>query len=149
MNVELPRLVVLSRQHVQGYRGSEPYVVISIRPPDMSPVKLRLDPMRRARINVVFNDVAPQWGHTGEREVLFTAEQAARIAAFVLKHKDATIVINCIAGISRSAGVAIGIRTALGFDSGEFGNAPFDPNPHVRELMHNELVRALERRGTP
>ena len=136
-----PRIIVLSRLHARGFRGGEPYVVISIRSPGDSALALRPDPLRRARMNLVFIDGAPEWGHEQPKAVLLTPDQAERIARFLARHSDVTIVINCGAGISRSAGVAIGIRSALGFDAGEFAEAPYDPNPHVRRLVHDAITQ--------
>ena len=56
-----PIITVLSRDHVRKYRGDKPYILTSIHSPRMRPVKLRPDPMRRARINLCFHDTSPQW----------------------------------------------------------------------------------------
>ncbi len=138
-----PRIVVLSRDQARSFRAQVPYIVISIHPPGIAPVKLYPDKMRKGRINLEFNDGAPDWGHDGTADVLMSEQQAARIAAFVGKHlNDTMIVINCMQGISRSAAVAAGIRTGLGFEAEEYELAPYDPNPHVRRLVH-AAVRAV------
>ena len=134
--MEPPRIIVLSRLQVRNFRCREPYVVVSIRSPGDPPVKLKPDAMRKARINLDCIDGAPEWGNEKTDAVLLSPRQADRIAALVTRYRETcTIVVNCVAGISRSAGVAIGIRTGLGFDAGEFAAAPYDPNPHVKRLV--------------
>jgi predicted protein tyrosine phosphatase len=136
-----PHIVVHSREGVRRFRGIKPYIVISIHPPEVRPVSLRPDQLRLSRINLVCHDAAPEWGHNEANSTLFTPEQAERIARFITRHASAMIVMNCVAGISRSAGVAVGIRTAFVFNAGEFAGAPYDPNPHVARLVHDAIAK--------
>ena len=128
---------VLSRANATRYRGRAPYVVISIRSPGESPPKLRDDPFRVARLNLIFDDWAPSWGP--DEAVLMTEEHASRLAKFVTRHLPSTkhLVVHCRMGISRSAGVAVGILEALGESPNEFTEPPFEPNQHVRQLVRN------------
>lgn len=130
-------MLVLSRLNATRYRGREPYVVISIRSPGESLPKLRDDPFRVARLNLIFDDWAPSWGP--DEAVLMSEEHASRLANFLARHLPSTkhVVVHCQMGISRSAGVAAGILEALGESPSEFTQPPFDPNPHVRQIVRD------------
>jgi len=121
---------------MMGFRGTEPYAVISIRSSDQPVLKLRPDALRLARINLAFYDTTPEWEKRLEAPVAAMTEfQAQRIAKFVAKHASrATIVVHCLAGISRSSGVAAGISAALGGDDA-FRRPRHEPNPHVQRLV--------------
>jgi predicted protein tyrosine phosphatase len=123
------------------FRHDTPYVVISIRSPGDSIPKLRFDPFRVARINLAFWDTTPKWEANLDEPVPAMSElDAKRIAKFVASHwGQRHIVIHCVAGISRSAGAAAGILDAFSLDPREFESAPYEPNPHVREMVSREL----------
>lgn len=66
--------------------------------------------MCRAKLNLAFNDTDT------ESDNSFTLDQAKQVVNFLDEHLDSTIiwlVINCEAGISRSAGLAVGIDEAV------------------------------------
>jgi predicted protein tyrosine phosphatase len=132
-----PKLIVLSLHEMRGFRSSEPYVVISIRSPGDRILHLRPDALRLARINLDFWDTTPAWeAQLGMPAEVMTSSQAERIAAFVTKYADrATIVIHCLAGVSRSAGVAAAISAACDGDDAAFLSSRHEPNPHVRDLV--------------
>jgi predicted protein tyrosine phosphatase len=117
-------------------------VVISIRSPGDSLPKLRFDPFRVARINVAFWDTTPKWEANVDNPVPAMSEvEAKRIAKFVASHwGQRHIVIHCVAGISRSAGAAAGILDAFLLDPREFESALYEPNPHVRSMVSQQLM---------
>jgi predicted protein tyrosine phosphatase len=91
-------------------------------------------------MNVACYDDAPEW-RIDETTGFLEERDAQRIAAFVGRYwRECVIVINCIAGISRSAGAAVGIRNGLGLDAGAFGKVPYDPNPHVQRLVKKAVA---------
>ena len=124
------------------FRHESPYVVISIRSPGDSIPKLRFDPFRVARINLAFYDTTPKWEANLDDPVAAMSEvEAKRIAQFVAAHwGQRHIVIHFVAGISRSAGAAAGILDAFSLDPSEFESAPYEPNPHVREMVYRKLM---------
>lgn len=74
-----------------------------------------------------------------EDAVIFTANQAARLARFLRKHRDAgkNIVVHCAAGISRSGAI---VEAALAaFPEYEDRGWPRHPNGHVMRLMKRAL----------
>jgi predicted protein tyrosine phosphatase len=127
------------------FRHDAPYIVLSIRSPGDSIPRLRPDPQRVARINLAFHDTTPEWEERSlEPLIPMSRQDAGRIARFVASHWGRSmIVIHCVAGISRSAGVAAGILDAMSIDAAEFEVPPYDPNPHVRPLVAQELRRRL------
>ncbi len=65
---------------------------------------------------------------------LITAEQARGIRDFVLRHQNDidVLIVHCTEGVSRSAAVAAGILTGLGYDDGDiWHDRRYRPNPLV------------------
>jgi predicted protein tyrosine phosphatase len=137
----LSRIIVLSRLAAVRFRHNADYVVISIRSPGDAIPKLRFDPHRIARINLAFHDTMPELEERSLGKLApMSQADAKRLASFAATHWGRSdIVIHCVAGISRSAGAAAGILDALSLDAREFEGAPYDPNPHVRRLVRQEL----------
>jgi predicted protein tyrosine phosphatase len=142
---EKATLLVMSRRQALRFRGSAPYVVISIRSPGAPIARLRADPMRVARINLAFYDTTPEFEERCSDPIdTMNHDQAKRIATFVAKHWGSrTILIHCLAGISRSVGVAAGTLDALSLDAAAFEQWPYDPNPHVRKIVRAALLAAM------
>ena len=89
--------------------------------------------------------ITPEWEERSLAPLApMSQADATRIAAFAAAHWGrCDIVIHCVAGISRSAGAAAGILDAFSLDAREFNGAPYDPNPHVRRLVHQALALRL------
>jgi predicted protein tyrosine phosphatase len=136
------KLVVLSRRQAIHHRGDAPYVVISIRTPGESIPKLRVDPFRIARINLAIYDTLPEWEALSYQPVpVMTIGDAQRIARFVAHYwARCRIVVHCRLGVSRSAGIAAGVLDALSSDANPYEQAPYEPNPHFRQLMREALA---------
>ena len=142
----------MSRVNATRYRGRDPYIVISIRSPRESVPKLREDPFRVARMNLAFDDWAPEWAavYGTDDAVCMTEAHASRIAQFVARHLQTAkhCVVHCRHGISRSAGVAAGILEALGDASASaFEVPPYEPNPHVRKLVRDAFRAQITAKG--
>lgn len=71
--------------------------------------------------------------------VVMSTQQAARIARFARKHRDAgrNILVHCAAGVSRSGAIAEALAQA--FPEYEDRGWPRFPNGHVRSLMKRAL----------
>jgi predicted protein tyrosine phosphatase len=105
-----------------------------------------------AVLRLLFDDLTPEIAMSirlldGEEVVLFTETHARQIKKFVneAKKKKLEVWTHCKMGISRSAAVA----SVLGLQAGESGNEPFEkaqPNKHVFEVLHRELIQADKRR---
>jgi predicted protein tyrosine phosphatase len=139
------KIIVLSQRQVCGYHGDAPYVVISIRSPGRSIPKLRFDPLRRARINFALHDTIPEWeALSSEPVAVMTRQNAQRIAQFVAQHWEfCDIVVHCKLGVSRSAGVAAGILDAYLLDASPYKHEPYEPNPHFRRMVREQLELLL------
>lgn len=110
---------------------------------------LSADPHRVALLRCEFYDArgsaADPWGRDDvpEKWKLPTVEQVAPVVPFVLEWKNKVdgFVVNCAAGISRSAGVAAGIARLIGVDDAPAYAPPHDPNPLVRNIILAEIAR--------
>lgn len=136
------RLVVLSRFQVTRYLGEAPYVVVSIRSPRDPIARLKSDPLRVARINLAFCDTTPEWEQANSEPLpVMTAADAQRIVQFLARYwARCVVVVHCKFGSSRSAGVAAGILDAFSLDAKAYESDPYEPNPHVRQLMRDALA---------
>jgi predicted protein tyrosine phosphatase len=73
------------------------------------------------------------------RESLFTIEQAHLVIAFLKKHVDVPLVVNCYAGVSRSAAIGKMACHIKGVDDSWICLPKHNPNPYVLELLHQAL----------
>jgi predicted protein tyrosine phosphatase len=107
-----PRIVILSMARAESYQPHGTEVCISITDPKAPPA--RLSPAFRAVLRLGFTDIAepsPLAWH-----VLFTAEHARAILDFIADWGNADrIVIHCMAGLSRSPAVGMGICDLQGW----------------------------------
>jgi predicted protein tyrosine phosphatase len=104
---------VLSRNSVKKFKTSEKHIVISVRDPESNKVEL---PEQKSRLDVLyltFHDLDKE--HPSKTIVLFAKSQAELVWKFVQKYKNNInmIVVNCEAGISRSAGIAGALSKVL------------------------------------
>ena len=138
-------LLVLSRDEIARFSIFMPYVVISIREPDLPAVTIPGEPPKghvvwtsgvRAILRLAFQDVPRPELSTRP----MNARDARRIAAFVQRwqYEVALIVVQCDAGVSRSAAVAAAISDYLNGDCA-WAFKHFRPNRYV----YNLTVRAL------
>ena len=72
-----------------------------------------------------------------------TKDDAVRIHRFVERHKDVNFIVQCDAGVSRSAGVAGALMKHYNGDDGEIFNDPkYRPNMRCYRMVLNELEGA-------
>ena len=151
------QFIVLSRQFSESSlvvrdKCQEPYVWISIRDLDKSFVKPPVDPLRKAVLNVAFDDTEKIDEKFLDRTLKpISDKQAMRIVEFVTAWKDKVnlCLVNCEAGISRSSGTALALSMLLnGHDSDILGTPRFAPNMLVKDKIveHGE---ALANDNTP
>jgi predicted protein tyrosine phosphatase len=92
------------------------------------------------RLRLEFHDL----GMNSPREFwdgLFTVAHAREIKEFVGKH-EGLFVVNCEAGISRSAGTVLALRKFFGGDSGEVYQKAM-PNPFVTSILFRTLIDGM------
>jgi predicted protein tyrosine phosphatase len=133
-------IITRSRTDIQRFKGPGDYAVISINDIATKPPYIHRRPNMKARMNVFFDDCTPTdaFNARGER-VWFemTTDHATRIATFAHAWWDKveTIAIHCVAGISRSTGVAAAIAAHFGQDTSAYYIPPCKPNEHCRALV--------------
>lgn len=152
--------MVLNEEQAQVYAFEQPHVNISIRTPG-SP-KPELSPLatgRRASLFLEFHDVTDPaldgkalselLGHPVQGNIkCFTPEQAKQIIEFYNEWKDSVglVVVNCVAGISRSAGTAAALSVIAGQgDEFIFKNKRYHPNMLVYRLLLNEAFGNVQK----
>lgn len=103
-----PRLLVLSRQRAEAYEPQRSEVCISITAPHDSPA--RLSQKFKSVLRLTFSDIIGGTRIQFPWDVPFASEHATHIIGFISRwrHVD-QIVVHCMAGISRSPGLALGI----------------------------------------
>ena len=126
------KFLVLSRREIQRYKGTKPYVVISISDVREKRARLKPDKFRLSYMYLKLDDIGKPINGYFE----FTKADAHRILSFFYKWSPAVdlIVINCEAGISRSAAVAAALSKVCGQDDSEFFKR-FHPNDLVYKTI--------------
>jgi predicted protein tyrosine phosphatase len=137
-----PELVVLSRKEAERYEPRGIEICISISEPDMAPA--RLSPGFAAVLRLHFSDVTER---SDPADVLFTAAHARAITAFLDEWPSAErVVVHCLAGVSRSPGVALGLCDLRGWPPGALEGSHPAWNRLVRAVLAGcaPAARALE-----
>lgn len=130
------RVYVVDRKQIAVgvlVRGS--YVVITIADPGMSRAAVKNQPGLLDVLSLHFHDAEPWLGNPPNIRLM--DEQDARdIRDFVMQWKDQAdaLVLNCVAGMSRSPAVAIGICQAMGWDCRHIIEDS-QPNAYVLDLV--------------
>jgi len=138
-------ILVFSRETIKEFVTDRPYLLISIRDPKSELVETQDNPNQVARIDLEFSDwdleKFPQLKDKPQLKA-FTKEDAQYIINILrLTEKYINlIVVNCEAGISRSAGVAAALAKCLGQSDEKFFNprGPYCPNRYVYRTLLNE-----------
>jgi len=141
---------VFSQETIQNFVTDRPHIVISIREPDSpgyinKPVEIPSSPNCMGILYLDFCDMDavkyPKTKDFPEIYKLFSKDDARSI----LKMVELTapyinlIAVNCVAGISRSAGVAAALAKCLGQSDEKFFNpkGPYRPNMFVYRTLLN------------
>lgn len=141
----------MSEDKVLRYEEDTPHVLISI----SSPGGGVTPPENDARVEMLrlqFHDVTkcekgdPFFDFlTGHKVEIVppSREDGAKIAAFVLKHRNIPmLIVNCEAGISRSSGIAAAVSKFFNGDDSEFyDSGKYHPNDRIRRFVLEELMR--------
>ena len=127
---------MLSRDHAERYEPRGVEVCISITDPGAAEVPL--SPRFAAVLRMQFNDVEARGlcarGYSDE--ILFGSDHARAIAMFVRRWGHAErIVIHCVAGISRSPAVALGLCDLHGWPTTAIESAKPFWNTLVRRVL--------------
>jgi predicted protein tyrosine phosphatase len=147
------QFVILSQDQVEEYVYEEPHVNISIHSPREAEAKLsELATGRKASLFLEFHDCddvtlngAKISDITGTKALgtiqCITPEHAKQILDFFNTWKDKVdlVVVNCLAGISRSSGTAAALTVVSGgSDEWIFKSKKYHPNMLVYRTILNE-----------
>jgi len=116
------KIKVFSEEAIQTFKTDEKHIVISIQDPRYNFVVLPANTNRLDWVGFWLYDFDEKTGREQYDKFLFNNAQARAIINFVNKWKDEVdlICVNCVAGISRSAGVASAISKILNEDDSYF-----------------------------
>ena len=125
----------MSRSEAEHFWFEPHHALISIREMGYDTPKLHGNPGEVLFLE--FDDTEPQ-SMMRDVDVLYTEEQAAKVARFVRRNSERELLIHCLAGISRSVGMASAIEAWRGGDweTVERGKCP---NSYVRKLTREAL----------
>jgi predicted protein tyrosine phosphatase len=125
-------------QEFSRWNSEGEFALISICGYEDTPAQLEENSTLKEKLFLVFDDVeAP---HKNQ----ITKKQAKQIAKFVKENKDLVdgFIVNCMAGISRSAGVAAAILKYFTNDDTQiFDSANYCPNMTCYREVLNALMR--------
>ena len=116
------RIKVLNKNEVQRFKTEEKHIVISFQDPTHDFVKLPEQPSRLARIGFHCYDLDDDCSQFLYSRFLFERHHAKELLIFIDTWKDKVdlIVINCVAGVSRSMGAAGALGKILNGDDTQF-----------------------------
>jgi len=132
--------IILSQEKAKEFVTDLPYLHISVRDPGDVPVETLTNPNMVARLDLEFSDfdvdINPKILETNIK--VFTKEDAQSILkVFSLTEKYISlVVINCVAGISRSAAIAAALTKLLGQDDSSYFKR-YCPNRYVYRTIIN------------
>lgn len=134
-------LIILGRKHVSRVVPDEPYIVISITDPNTPDARVAESSLCIDVLRLKFHD-SGDYGQPLRDTVVMTNEHARSILDFIGKHRDdiSTIICQCEAGMSRSAGVAAALSHILQGQNKYF-YANFEPNKWVYRTIIDEHQR--------
>lgn len=136
------------RQEIaEGCSRDDDHVHVVITTPGERKIML---PCRKTTLRIFFNDLDPEAirrtkafaENPTKGQMLidgcFTGAHAWEVASFVSMTNPDDVVVNCEAGVSRSAGVVLALRRKYGGDTEELFRKAH-PNIHVASMLGREL----------
>ncbi len=105
---------------------------ISISDPNKENVNIEA----KNKLSLKFSDIEEET----DNEILFNQVFAKQIVDFINKNKDKKFIINCEAGISRSAAVALFLESFLGLETSVDKHIRFEPNMFIFNLLKQTLL---------
>jgi len=127
---------VFNEDQIKRLKTNKKHIVISIQDPSCEYVKLPNNKSREGWLRLKFYDFDQITGQKNYDKYLFQRNHAKSILNFTLWHKNEIdmICINCVAGISRSAGIAAALSKILNGDDSYFFKR-YCPNMLVYSLI--------------
>lgn len=138
------KILVCNENMVQKVILKQPHVVISIQDPEYEFVKLPKNSTRLNCLQLKFHDIDDKYINNTQKIIEykfmpFTPSHAQKILEFVeeYKNKVSIILVNCIAGVSRSAGVAGALSKILNGEDKIYFQY-YIPNKYIYKLILNK-----------
>jgi predicted protein tyrosine phosphatase len=124
-------LIALNRVEISSYNCNVPHVVVSITNPENDEVQLPQNPMRLGLIRLKFHDLEDDYSQN--ENLVISDQQAKDIVALFQTYRDKieSVIVNCEAGISRSAGCAAALSVLAGESDEKFFQGRYCPNKTV------------------
>lgn len=134
-------VLILSANLAEKYLGDTPYILISIHNPSDKPIKLNYDQNCVSTLVLSFADAENGSFGGAKFENVFTDDQANQIADFIIKYINQIklLVVNCQAGMSRSAGAGAAISKVINGEDQLFFDY-YRPNSTVRSKVYRALM---------
>lgn len=137
----MKQIKVFSEKNVRKFKSANPFAIISIQDPFEMFVRL---PRKNCvgQLKMKFYDFDTEQGQEIYDVFLFEKKEASDILTFVdcVKDKIDILCVNCVAGVSRSAGVASALsKIYFGNDDYYFKN--YCPNMRVYRYILNEYYK--------
>lgn len=133
--------LILSRQGAENYRFDAPHVCISVRDPGSEKASLYPNLTRLDALYLEFDDIdIPVDSAFGRDPVLFSEQNARDVLGFYRQYVEKVdgFIINCEAGISRSAAIGAALARITGYDDALFFKK-FHPNRLVYRTLLNKF----------
>jgi len=136
------KIKVFNEQLIQKYYIEESHIVISIQDPSYEFVILPSQDSRIDCLQLKFYDMDEDTGIFPYSKFIFNEKQANDIKIFVEKYKNIVdlILVNCVAGISRSAGVSAALSKVYNKDD-SFYFKHYLPN----RLVYRKILEVYNR----
>ena len=131
------RVDFMSARGAASYNCLAPHVFVSIRDVGSQPVNLPTNVHRLGELFLEVDDLDYPGKLRGREVQLFTTAHAVAILELVIDHPEAEVLlVNCMAGVSRSCAVAVGVDELLnnGRSYSELTSRGV-PNLHVRQTV--------------
>lgn len=130
---------IMSEREIGTYEEKFPHIIISIRSPKTNKAKISYNSMCLNGLFLEFHDLNDAEDVPNAK--LFSVEDAEKIKEFVKEYSPYinTIICQCEAGISRSAGVAGALSKVLNGDDTDIFKR-YSPNTYV----YNKLLKIFQ-----
>lgn len=138
------KIKVFNEEDIQIYKPTEKHIVISVQDPMSLFVTLPENPNRLDCLGLHFYDLDEDIGQFPYSRYIFTINNADAILNFVADYKNVVdlILVNCVAGISRSAGIAAALSKIYNGDD-SFYFKKYLPNM----LVYRTILQQWEERN--
>lgn len=125
---------IFSRNEIESFPEliTDSIAWITISDPDKNNISIKA----KNKLSLKFSDIE----EAIEKEILFNELIAMEIINFITLHKDKKFIINCEAGISRSAAVGLFIEKILLKEMNINKHIRFEPNMFVFNLLERTFL---------